>query len=367
MKPLRLAIAGLGNMGATHARHVLAGRVPRLELTAVIDADASRCAAFPGVAAFTKVEDAIAAQAADALLVATPHFSHPALGQAAIRAGWHVLIEKPLAVHVADAEPLLAEPRRPGQIVGAVLNQRTNPGFQKIRDLIRRGEFGQVQRVQWTITDWFRPAAYYRSATWRATWAGEGGGVLLNQAPHQLDLLWWLFGRPRRVRAFCRFGLYHAIEVEDEVTAYLEFHDGSSAVFITSTGEAPGTNRLEIAGDRGRAVFENGSLSFRRNEVPTTEFSRTTTAPFSAPPTWDVTIPLPAGAGGQHVEILQNFTAAVLDGAPLLAPADEAIHSVELANAMLLSTWLDRTIELPLDGTLYARELERRIAGSRRP
>jgi len=366
MKSLRLAVVGLGNMGAAHARHVLAGRVPRLQLAAVIDADPARCAAFPEVPAFATVEAAVAAGAADALLVATPHFSHPALGLAALQAGWHVLIEKPLAVHVADAAPLLAAPRRPGQVFGAMLNQRTNPGFQKLRALIRRGEFGRIQRVQWTITDWFRPDAYYRSASWRATWGGEGGGVLLNQAPHQLDLFWWLFGQPRRVRAFCRFGLHHAIEVEDEVTAYCEFADGASGVFITSTGEAPGTNRLEIAGDRGRAVFEDGALRFRRNEVPASEFSRTTARAFSAPETWQVDIPLPPGAGGQHVEILQNFTAAALDGTPLLAPGEEAIHSVELANAMLLSTWLDRTVELPLDGALYAQELARRIADSGR-
>jgi predicted dehydrogenase len=364
MTSLRIGIIGLGNMGSVHARNILAGKIPRLQLTAVADAAPARLEAFPEVARFATPDELIASDTVDAVLIATPHFSHRDLGIASIRAGRHVLVEKPISVHKADCELLLREPRRPGQIVGAMFNQRTNPAMQKIRQLIRTGELGAVRRIQWTITNWFRSEAYYRSGGWRATWRGEGGGVLLNQCPHQLDLWWWLFGQPARVRAFCHFGKYHAIEVEDEVTAYLEYADGATGVFISSTGEAPGTNRLEIAAEQGRVILENGHLTFTRNEEQTSVFSRRTDQAFATPPVWDVTVPV-SGEGGQHNEILDNYTKAVLDGAPLLAPADEGVHSVELANAMLLSTWTDRTVSLPLDPVEYSGWLQQKQAKSR--
>jgi predicted dehydrogenase len=282
----------------------------------------------------------------------------------------HVLVEKPIAVHKAEAERMLAAHAATGANLrfGAVFNQRTRAPYKKIRQLIQTGELGPVRRVQWTLTDWFRSDAYYASSPWRATWAGEGGGVLINQGPHQLDLWCWLFGTPSRVRAFCHFGRHHAIEVEDEVTAYLEMPGGATGTFIISTGEAPGSSRLEIAGDRGRLIFENGQLRFTRNEIPAPEFARTTRDIWGVPPTWEISIPVTT-SGGQHVEILQNFTDAIREGVSLIAPAAEGAWSVELANAMLLSTWHDRTIDLPLDGALFQRELDQciaRAAGSRR-
>lgn len=360
---VRLAIAGLGNMGSAHARSILASRIPRLDLAAVIDADPARTAAFPDVPSFTTLDACLAAGVADAVLVATPHYAHRPLGEKVLGAGIPLLMEKPLAPHKADAEALLAAHRDPAVVFGAMLNQRTDPGFRRLRELIRSGETGRILRVQWTVTHWFRPAAYYASGGWRATWKGEGGGVLINQSPHQLDVFWWLFGLPSRVRAFCRFGRYHAIEVEDDVTAYFEFPDGGTAVFITSTGESPGTNRLEIAADRGRLVLEGGRLSFDRLSVDSLQsFSAGTREMFGKPEMVATEVPIPAGPGGQHVEILTNFADAILDGTPLIAPAAEAIHSLELANAMLLSTWLDRTVEIPIDSSLYAAELEKRIS-----
>ncbi len=364
MSNVRFGIIGLGNMGAIHARNLLDGAVPHAELAAVCDSDPARVAAYSGKArGFGALGAMLESGAIDALLIATPHFAHPDAAIQALRAGRHVLVEKPIAVHKADAERMLAAHAAAGGRLqfGGVFNQRTRVPYQKIRQLIRSGELGPVRRVQWTLTDWFRSDAYYASSPWRATWAGEGGGVLINQGPHQLDLWCWLFGVPERVRAFCHFGKHHAIEVEDEVTAYFEMPGGATGTFIISTGEAPGTSRLEIAGDRGRVVYENGQLRFTRNEVPAPEFARTTKEIFAAPPTWEVSIPVTAG-GGQHIEILQNFTAAIRDGAPLIAPAAEGLWSVELANAMLLSTWQDRTIQLPVDGQVFQRELEQRIA-----
>jgi predicted dehydrogenase len=249
-------------------------------------------------------------------------------------------------------------------VFAVMFNQRTDPFYQRIRQLVQSGELGEIRRVNWIITDWFRTAAYYASSQWRATWAGEGGGVLLNQCPHNLDLIQWIFGLPVRVRAFCRCGRYHEVEVEDDVTAYLEFANGATGVFITSTGEAPGTNRLEITAEGGRVVYEDDQIRCLRNTVPMSEFSRTSPEAFARPETVPGLITAP-GHGGQHQEILQNFTEAILDGAPLIAPAAEGIHSVELANAMLLSGWLDRTVDLPIDAAHYEQLLQQRIQESK--
>jgi predicted dehydrogenase len=246
-----------------------------------------------------------------------------------------------------------------------MFNQRTDPHYLAIRKLIRTGKLGPVRRISWVVTDWFRPQAYYASAGWRATWAGEGGGVLLNQCPHNLDLFQWLFGMPVRVHGFCQFGRYHAIEVEDDVTAYFEMEGGAHATFVTSTGEAPGTNRLEIAAEKGRVVIERDRIVFTQNEVPTSVFSAKTKEPFSAPPTKEVAITA-KGIGTQHIGIIRNFAAAILDGTPLVAPAEEGLRSVELANAILLSAWTGRPVDLPMKSAVYSRWLKKKIAGSTR-
>jgi predicted dehydrogenase len=366
MNKVRLGIVGMGNAGIGHARALADGAVPRIELSAVCDPKPDRCEPFPQARYFASVGELIRDGGIGALLIATPHFSHSTIGIAALEAGLHVLMEKPISVHKAEAARLIDvwQAREGRQVFAAMLNQRTDPCYRRIRELVQSRAFGQVRRLNWTVTNWFRPAIYYASGGWRATWAGEGGGVLLNQAPHNLDLLQWIFGLPRRVRAFCGLGRYHDIEVEDDVTAYLEFPNGATGVFITSTGEAPGTNRLEIAADGGRLVYENDRLTIVRNAQPMGEFCRTATAPFSAPATTEETIRF-EGRGGQHSEVLGNFADAIIDRAPLIAPASEGIHSVELANAMLLSSWSGTTVDLPIDAAAYARELEARIATSR--
>jgi len=364
MNPVRLGIAGLGGMGTAHARSVLEGAIKNTTLTAVSDAQAARLEPFPDAQKFTDAQAMFESGAIDAVLIATPHYSHTSLGIAALKAGLHVLVEKPISVHKADAERLIAAHTDSRKVFAAMFNQRTDPFYQKIRDLVRSGELGKIQRINWIITNWFRPEAYYASGGWRATWAGEGGGVLLNQCPHNIDLFQWMFGMPQSVRAFCGFGRYHDIEVEDEVTAYMEYASGTNAVFITSTGEAPGTNRLEITADRGRVVFEDDKISYTRNVIPTAEYSRTTREMFGRPDTWEVSIPA-KGHGGQHREILNNFVAAILEGAELIAPASEGIHSVELANAMIYSALEDVRVDLPLDSAVYAARLKALIAGSK--
>jgi predicted dehydrogenase len=363
MDKVRIGIVGLGSMGQFHARYLLANDIRRAELTAVSDNVPARLEPFKTVRTFARSEDMIRSGLVDAVLIATPHYFHTSVGIDALQQGLHVLVEKPISVHKADAERLAAAHADESQVFAAMFNQRTDPRYRRIKGLIDGGELGRIRRTSWAITDWFRSEAYYASGGWRATWKGEGGGVLLNQCPHQLDLFQWLCGMPARVRAFCGLGRYHDIEVEDEVTAYLEYESGATAVFVASTGEAPGTNRLEIAGDRGRLVLEEGKVTFIRNEVPADLFCRESPEPFAKPDVWRIEIPV-EGTGGQHQEVTQNFVDAILDGAPLIAPAQEGIRSVELASAMLYSHFTGETVELPLDAQAYERHLQKLIAES---
>jgi len=353
----RLGIIGMGLMGAGHARCLREGLVPGAVLSAACDPDRHQAGDFPGLPWFDDVPALLRSGTVDAVVIATPHYAHTTAGVAALKAGLHVLVEKPVSVHKADVLKLLAAHRGRRQIFAAMFNQRTDPRYLKLRAMVRGGKLGKIRRINWIITDWFRPEAYYRHAGWRATWAGEGGGVLLNQCPHNLDLFQWIFGMPAKVRGFCQFGRYHHIEVEDDVTAYFEYADGTTAVFIASTGEAPGTNRLEVMGERGRLVLEGGRLEFLRNEVSAAVFSRQSKEKFKAPPLRRIEVPLPPGTGEQHLGILKNFVRAIRRGEKLIAPAGEGLHSVELANAIILSALENRTVDLPLSALRYARLL----------
>jgi predicted dehydrogenase len=365
--PVRLGVIGVGNMGSVHVANLLAGKISRAELTAICDTDPAKLARHPKLRGFADAAQLIRSGLIDAVLIATPHYDHTTIGSDALAQGLHVLTEKPLSVHKADCERLIAAyERRPkaGQVFAAMFNERTDPHNRKLRELVGSGELGEIRRINYITTDWFRTEAYYASGGWRATWKGEGGGVLTNQCPHRLDLMQWIFGMPTKVRAFCGFGRWHDIEVEDQVTAYLEYPNGATGVFITTTGEAPGTNRLEVAGERGKVVMEHGRISFIRNLQPMSEFSRTTSESFGRPETWNIDIPV-HGNGGQHIEVMQNFVDAILDGRALIAPAQEGIRSVELANAFVYSALTDQTVALPLDGAAYERKLKQLIAESR--
>ncbi|MDW8308205.1 MAG: Gfo/Idh/MocA family oxidoreductase [Verrucomicrobiales bacterium] len=364
MDKVRLGIIGMGNIGKYHADYLLNGKVSRCELVAVCDPVAP-LDRYGGLQRFTDGEALIRSGAVDAVIIATPHYQHTTLGIAAIEAGVHVMVEKPISSHKADAERLIAAHQRHPKVVFAGMFQlRTEPRYQKIRKLIRDGALGRLVRVNWINTDWYRTEAYYASGGWRATWKGEGGGVLLNQCLHNLDVLQWLVGMPARVRGFCQFGRFHEIEVEDNVTAYMEWPNAATGVFISSTGEAPGTNRFEIAGTMGRLVLENNRLTFTRNEADMIEFSRTARQGFAKPDVWHIEIPFD-NAVLPHAIMVQNFVNAILDGEPLIAPGEEGIHSVELANVMVYSALLGQTVELPMDGAAWERKLNQLIAESK--
>ena len=364
MNTVRLGIIGMGNIGKYHADYLAKKKVTRCELVAVCDALAPLDAYKP-LKTFTDGEALIKSGEVDAVIVATPHFQHTTLGVAALDAGVHAMIEKPISSHKADAERLIAASRRnPKVVFGGMFQMRTEPRYQKVQKLIQSGELGKIVRVSWINTDWYRTDAYYASGGWRATWKGEGGGVLLNQCLHNLDTLQWLVGMPTRVRGFCQLGRFHQIEVEDSVTAYLEWPNGATGVFVSSTGEAPGTNRFEIVGSRGTIVMENNKLHFTRNDADMLEFSQTAKQGFVKPDVWHVDIPF-ENAVVPHAIIIQNFVNAILDGEPLIVPGAEGMNSVELANVMVYSSLLHQTVELPMDGLAWENKLNQLIAESK--
>ncbi len=365
MDKVRIGIIGVGGMGSHHAGYLSKGEVRGAELTAVCDVDKSKLGRWDGVRDFADSRELTRSGLVDAVLIATPHYDHTTIGIDAFEQGLHVLTEKPISVHKADCERLIAAHKASdGRVFSAMFQMRTSNLYKKVKKLIDSGEIGEISRVAWIVTDWFRTEAYYASGGWRASWSGEGGGVLLNQCPHNLDLMQWFFGMPSKVRAYCKFGAKHDIEVEDEVTAYLEYSNGATGVFITTTGEAPGTNRLEVAGDRGKLVVEGSTIKFYRNEMLASEFRATSKQSFAKPEVWSIDIPFGSG-GGKHIEITQNFVNAILNGDDLIAPAEEGIKSVELANCMLYSAWTDATVSLPLDSAAYEAALKERIASSR--
>ena len=368
MNSVRIGIIGMGNMGKFHAADLLAGKVPRATLAAVGSTSPGKLSEYAqkGVQVFGTSEEMIASRCIDALLIATPHPQHPPQGIAAFEAGLHVTVEKPIASHKADAERLIAVARaHPKQVFAAMFQLRVEPRYMKIRQLIQSGELGKLVRVVWIMTDWFRSEAYYQSGGWRATWKGEGGGVLLNQCLHQLDALQWMVGMPARLQAHIGLGRHHDIEVEDDVTCHLEFPSGATGAFISSTGETPGSNRLEIAGTKGRLILENDKLILTRNAVPTDEWCRTSKIGFKKPDTTVEEIPIPP-AVDSHAQLMTNFVNAVLDGAALIAPGADGLHSVELANAMLFSGLVGRSIDLPMDSAAYEAQLNALIAASKK-
>ena len=366
MSKVRLGIVGLGNIGKFHTGYLLEHKISRCELAAVSDAHKPNLDAFAlkGVPTFDTCEEMIRSEKIDAIVVATPHFLHTTLGIDALENGLHTMIEKPISAHKADAERLFAVAKaHPDQVFAGMFQMRVEPRYLKIRKLIEE-ELGRLVRVNWIITDWFRTEAYYASGGWRATWKGEGGGVLLNQCLHQLDMLQWLCGMPSRVRGFCQLGQFHDIEVEDSVTCYMEWANGATGVFISSTGEAPGTNRLELCGTRGKVVLENNRLTFTRNDADMIEFSKTVPSGFAKPDVWNVEIPFESAAN-PHATLMQNFVDSILDGTPLIAPGYEGMGSVELANVLLYSSLLGQTVELPMDGAAWEAKLNELIAASK--
>ena len=367
MEQVRLGIVGIGNMGSAHAKSIFSGNIQNLKLAAVCDNAPEKLEwakeNVPGTPVFTDYKEMIDSGLLDAVIIATPHYLHPVIAVYGFGKGLNVLTEKPAGVYTAQVEEMNEAAKKSGKVFGIMYNQRTNPLFQKMREIVQSGQLGELKRCIWIITNWYRTQAYYDSGTWRATWAGEGGGVLINQCPHNLDLWQWIFGMPVRVRAKCHYGKWHNIEVEDDVTAYAEYANGATATFITTPGECPGTNRLEITGDKGKLVWEDGKLHFWELETPERKICFESREGFVTSPSVCREIP-PEGEETGHNGILQNYTNAILQGEKLLAPGYEGINGLTVSNAIHLSVWTIDWVELPIDKELYKKLLDEKRAVS---
>lgn len=368
MDTVRIGVIGIGNMGSYHALYLTKGEIKGAILTAVCDINPERIKWAKenlkgDIRLFDNADALFESNCVDAVVIATPHYDHSPIAIKAFEHGLHVLTEKPAGVYTRQVREMNEAAEKSGKVFGIMYNQRTNPLYQKVRDLITSGELGDIKRTIWIITNWYRPQSYYDSGGWRATWAGEGGGVLLNQDPHQLDLWQWMCGMPKRVRAFCAFGKYHNIEVEDDVTAYVEYPNGATGLFVTCTGEAPGTNRFEVSGDRGKLVIEDGKLIFWRLRTPEREFNSTFKGTFGEPECWKCEVPIKGNETG-HRGIMQNFVDGILKDSNLLAPGIEGINGLQISNAMHLSSWTDNWVNIPVDEDLFYEKLEEKIKNS---
>ena len=380
MKKVKFGIIGIGNMGTSHLKNILDGNCPELDVVAVADLNEERLTAakdmlakarennpeLPDIATYTDASEMLKSGVIEAVLVAVPHYDHPRYVIEALQNNVHAMCEKPAGVYTEQVNEMIAEADKHKDLVfGMMFNQRTNSYFKKMKEIVDSGEIGNIRRTNWIITNWYRAQAYYDSGSWRATWSGEGGGVLLNQCPHNLDLWQWICGMPCKVDAKLHYGKWHDIEVEDDVTAYVEYPNGATGTFITTTGDVPGSNRFEITGDKGKLVFDEGKLYLTKLAMSEPEFSKTNKIPFAWPEMERTTVDV-VDTGKQHIEILNHFAAAILRGEALVADGREGINGLTLSNAMHLSSWLGRPVELPFDEKLYKEELMKRVATSRR-
>ncbi len=373
MDKVRFGIIGVGNMGSSHAQYLFNGEIKGAVLGAVCDLKASRRQWArekfgESLPIFEDYKELLKSGTCDVVLIAVPHYLHPVIAIDAFNAGLNVISEKPVGVYTKAVREMMEVAKKSGKAFGVMFNQRTNPVYRKMRNIIQAGELGELKRFVWIITDWYRTQSYYDSGDWRATWSGEGGGVLMNQCPHNLDLWQWLFGMPKSVTAFCDYGKYHDIEVEDDVTAYAKYENGATAVFITTTGECPGTNRLEITGSKGALIAEGKTLTWIKNEEDErvhcfkcqNGFEKVKNTTEVLTPEYEML--------EQHKGITQNFTNHLLYGEELMASGYEGINGLLLCNSIMLSSWKNATVEIGAEGNEdeFYELLKKRIATSRR-
>lgn len=365
MDTVRFGIVGIGNMGSTHAKSLYDGKIKNAQLVSVCDIDENKRKwaeeTLNGVEIFSDYADLLASSNIDAVIIATPHYLHPIIAVEAFEKRLNVLTEKPAGVYVQKVEEMNAAAEKSGKVFGIMYNQRTNPIFKKARELLLSGETGELKRVVWIITNWYRRQEYYDSGSWRATWKDEGGGVLINQCPHNIDIMQWIVGMPSRVTAHCYYGKYHDIEVEDDVSAFFDFPNGATGALFTSTGENPGTNRLEISCDKAKIVIENGKLSMWKFNISEKEYRNYTSEEFKTVECeYSEYIPEKSDVSA-HNQILQNFANAILFGEEMISPGIDGIKGLTISNAIHLSDWLGKTVELPFDSEEHKRLLMKKV------
>ena len=368
MNKVRIGVIGIGNMGSSHAKNIFAGKIDGLSLAAVCDTSGAKkqwaAENLPGVPFFDNHKELIGSGMVDAIVIATPHYDHPTIAVCGFENGLHVLSEKPAGVYTKQVEEMNRAAVKSGKTFAIMYQERTIPVYAKVREIVNSGLLGELLRFVWINTTWFRSQSYYDSGGWRATWEGEGGGVLINQCPHNLDIWQWVFGMPTKVKGFCSYGKYHNIEVEDDFTAYAEYANGATGVFIATTGECPGSNRMEITGDKAKIVVEDDKIKLWKLEKSVKEHCFTTNKGFEKVASeYEEIIPAES-KGGHHAVIFRNFAAAILSGEKLIAPGIEGINGLTISNAIHLSDWLGETVELPIDGEKFKMMLDEKIRNS---
>ncbi len=366
---LKYGIIGIGNMGTSHINMYLDGKIKEMELVAICDNNPEKLKAggelVPDVKQYSDAYELIHSGEVDAIIVATPHYLHPVLATEALKSGVNVLCEKPAGVYTKDVRELNEFAATQDKTYAIMFNQRTNHIYRKAKELVSSGVYGEIRRVNWIITDWYRTQRYYDSGGWRATWDGEGGGVLMNQAPHNLDLWQWICGMPSKITAFCHNGKWHDIEVEDDVTIYAEYPNGATGVFITTTGDCPGDNRLEITLDKATIICTANEIEVTELDYALSEYTYDKNSEgFKRMGSKKVEVETD-GMNEQHSGVTNAFAANILHGTPLIADGAEGINGLTLCNAAYLSAWLGKTVELPLDEDLYLEELNKRRATSK--
>ena len=365
---IKLGIVGIGNMGSSHLKNYKENKMPEVEVVAVCDIKEDRLQwaekEFPEIKRFSSYDEMLESCLLDSVLIAVPHYDHPPMTIKALNKGLHVMSEKPAGVYTKQVREMNEVANESDKTFAIMFNQRTNPMYRKAKEIVSSGKYGEIKRVNWIITDWFRTQAYYNSGGWRATWAGEGGGVLLNQCPHNLDLWQWICGMPTKIKAVCRVGQWHDIEVEDDVMIYAEYANGASGTFITTTGDYPGTNRLEITLESAKLICEDNKLKMFVTKESTTDVLKNSPDGFANIEGEWIDVELD-GENNQHVGVMNAFAGHILRGEDLIAPGQEGINGLTISNAAFLSSWLDKTIELPIDEDLFYEELKKRIATSK--
>lgn len=366
MEKIRYGIIGLGNQGSSYALNIFEmGQAVDAVLTAVCDSNPAKIENYKGktkrddLVFFENYKEMLDSGLCDAVLVETPHYQHPQIVMDCLARDINVICDKPAGVYTKQVREMNEVAKKSKALFALMFNQRTNCVYRKMKEIIAQGGIGELQRVNWIITNWYRTQQYYDSGSWRATWEGEGGGVLINQCPHQIDLVQWVVGEmPVSVTGFCQYGKWHDIEVEDEVTAFFKYKNGATGVFITTTGEAPGTNRLEISGTGGKLLSEDSrTLVWYKNAEDTREHCKKSADGFKAPDVEIIEVEMD-GLNPQHAGIINNFTAALLGKEELFVDGKDGINGVELMNAIELSGWNNgEEIVLPVDEERYLSEL----------
>ncbi len=366
MDKVRLGIIGYGAMGKPVTKWLVSEKQsPEIDVTAICDFDAKALDSAKetykdtSIKFFADAEAMMDSGEIDAVYIAVPHYDHPVLAIKAFKRGLHVMLEKPAGVYTKAVREMNAEAEKAGVKFGMMFQSRTQAIYRKAKEILSSGKMGQIRSVNWLITKWFRSQKYYDSGVWRATWTGEGGGVLLNQCPHQLDLLQWFCGMPEEIYAKCSVAQWHDVEIEDDVVAILKYKNGAMGSFITSTGINPGANRLEIALDKGCLIIENGKLTVKELNVDLSTYTgKEPEHRVPAPKVTTTNYEFPEENTEGHSLMLSAFASAIIRGTDLIAGAQDGLNELTLSNAMYLSSWTDSTIKLPMDEDLFYEKLK---------